>query len=259
MKLLAQKLSGIFSLSNYESRVFLALSSFDKANISQISKASGIARTAVYPSIGSLLEKGLVSAVLAGSRKHYKALNPQQLQAIFEWKKRDLTSLITELTANTPISDEPLEVLYFPGKKGLNSAAEVFLADTKMKLWRTFENSVVNQPALEFYQLQDYIDRRVKKGVTARVIMTLNLMYPFLRERLSKDEDELRHTVLVPEKSFPFKVVIGINERSVLILSGEEIIFGAVIKNAQIAQTLNTIHEMIWTRYKNEPKDGHSL
>lgn len=251
MKLLAQKLSGIFNLTSYESQVFMALATFDKANISQISRTSGITRTAIYPPLNSLLDKGLISIDLAGSRKYYKALSPQQLESIFEWKKRDLTFLINELTKNVPTGAEQLEVLYFPGKNGLNSAAEVFLKETKGKTWRTFENSVVNQPALEFYQLQDYIDRRVKKGITAKVVMTLNLMYPFLKERLDKDKEELRETVLVPEKSFPFKVVIGINENSVLILSGEEVIFGVVIKNTQIAQTLSTIHEMIWTRYKN--------
>lgn len=251
MKILSQKLANIFNLTTYEARIFIALSGFEKANISQIAHASGIARTAVYPSIKSLLDKGLISIVLMGSRKHYKSLSPQQLQSIFEWKKRDLSSLVTELAKKMPATNEQLEILYFQGKNGLNTAAEVFLKDTDTKLWRTFENSVVNQPALEFYQLEDYINRRVKKGITAKVIITLNMMYPFLRERLNKDKEELRETILVPEKTFPFKVVIGINEKSVLILSGEEVIFGAVIKNIQIAQTLATIHEMIWSIYKD--------
>ncbi len=252
MKLLSQKLASVFNLSTYESRVFMALATFEKANISQIARASGIARTAVYPSIKSLLEKGLISSVLSGGRKHYKALSPNELTSVFEWKKRDLSFLVTELAKSMPETAEQLEVLYFPGKNGLNTAAEIFLKNTKSKSWRTFENSVVNQPSLEFYQLEDFISRRVKKGITAKVIMTLNMMYPFLRERLDKDKEELRQTILVPEKDFPFKVVIGINENSTLILSGEEVIFGAVIKNAQIAQTLSTIHEMVWARYKDQ-------
>ncbi len=250
MKMLSEKLAGIFNLSPYEARVFMALSSFEKANISQVARASSIARTAVYPAIKSLLAKGLISSVLTGGRKHYKALDPHQLESVFEWKKRDLSFLITELSKHVPETNEQFEVLFYPGKNGLNTAAETFLKATKSKMWRTFENSVVNQPALEFYQLEDFINRRVNKGIKAKVIMTLNMMYPFLRERLSKDYEELRETILVPEKNFPFRVVIAINEDSTVILSGEDVIFGAVIKNVQIAQTLSTIHEMIWTRYK---------
>ncbi len=250
MKLLSQKLANIFNLSTYEARTFMALSGFEKANISQIARASGIARTAVYPSIKSLLAKGLISTVLTGHRKYYKALSPEELTSVFEWKKRDLSFLVTELSKSLPETAEQLEVLYYPGKNGLNTAAEVFLKNTKSGLWRTFENSVVNQPSLEFYQLEDFIDRRVKRGIKAKVVMTLNMMYPFLRERLDKDKEELRETILVPEKNFPFKVVIGISENSTLILSGEEVVFGVVINNAQIARTLATIHEMIWTRYK---------
>ncbi len=251
MKALTQKLSSVFNLSTYEAKVFMALSGFEKAHISQIARASSIARTAVYPSVKSLLEKGLISVVLAGGRKHYKALTPPQLQSMFEWKKRDMAFVVGELIKNVPASEEQMEFLYFPGRNGLNTAAEVFLRDSKGMMWRTFENSVVNQPALEFYQLEDYIDRRVKKGIHGKVIMTLNMMYPFLKERLDRDKEELRETILVPDKLFPFKVVVGINEDSVLLLSGEEFVFGAVIKNTQFAQTLATLHEMIWTRYKN--------
>ena len=93
MKMLSEKLAGIFNLSPYEARVFMALSSFEKANISQVARASSIARTAVYPAIKSLLAKGLISSVLTGGRKHYKALDPHQLESVFEWKKRDLSFL----------------------------------------------------------------------------------------------------------------------------------------------------------------------
>lgn len=250
MKLLYQKLSDIFGLSAYEAKVFLALCQFEKANISQISKASSIPRTAVYPSINSLLKKGLISIDILGKRKYYRALSPSQLEAIFEWKKRDLSSIITELSRNVPLNGDSIQVSYFPGKMGLNSAAETFLNSSKGKLWRTFESATVNQPALEFYQLQDYINRRVKKGIKAKVVMTINIMYPFLKERLNHDKEELRETLLISEKNFPLKVVIGINEDSILILSGEDVVFGAVIKNPQFAQTLSVIHEMVWERNK---------
>jgi sugar-specific transcriptional regulator TrmB len=250
MKMLSKKLAGIFNLTAYEARVFMALSQFDNANISEISRASAIPRTAIYASIKNLLEKGLISQVVLGKRKQYKALTPEELQSIFEWKKRDLSFVVAELSKKMTTSDEQFEVLFFPGKNGLNSTAEVFLKNSTSKIWRTFENSVVNQPSLEFYQLEDYIDRRVEKGIKAKVILTLNMMYPFLKERLSKDQKELRETILVPEKDFPFKVVIAIDDTSVMILSGEDHVFGAIIKNAAIAQTLGTIHEMIWNRYK---------
>jgi hypothetical protein len=170
---------------------------------------------------------------------------------MFHRKKIDLSFLINELSSRYSDNNQKMEVLYFPGKNGLNSAAESFLKNTKTKLWKTFESSVVNQPALEFYQLEDYILRRVERDIHCKVIMTINIMYPFLRERLNKDNDEKRETILISEKTFPFPTVIGINEDSVLILSGEGTIFGALIKNVQFARTLSTIHDLIWGRYRD--------
>lgn len=252
MKSVQQKFANVFGLTAYESKIFLSLSTLEKGNVSQIALTASIPRTAVYPSIRSLLEKGLVSVDVVGKRKYYRALPPTELEALFEWKRRDLASVLEQISRVGADGEEPFQVLYFPGKMGLNSAAEIFLSKTKSKLWRTFETATVNQPALDFYQLQSYIDRRVARHIKAKVIITMNMMYPFLSERLIHDKEELRETVLIPEKAFPLKTVIGINEDSILVLSGENQVFGAYVKNVQLAEALATIHEMVWTRYKVE-------
>ena len=255
MKSVQQKFANAFGLTTYASRIFLALSTLEKGNVSQIAMAASVPRTAVYPSIRSLLEKGLISVDIIGKRKYYRALPPTELETLFEWKKRDLTSVLEQISTAGADNGEPFQILYFPGKLGLNSAAEVFLSRTKTKLWRTFETATTNQPTLDFYQLQSYIDRRVAKRIKAKVIITMNMMHPFLNERLNNDKEELRESVLIPEKFFPLKTVVGINEDSILVLSGENHIFGAYVKNAQLAQAMATIHEMVWTRYKGE-KNG---
>jgi sugar-specific transcriptional regulator TrmB len=252
MKSTHQKLSDIFGLSHYEARVFVALSGYDKANITQIAKTSDIRRTAIYPSIKNLLAKGLISIVNSGKRKYYKAVPSDTLTSLFEMKKGELGAVVQELANIVPASAEPLQMMYFPGKNGMNTASEIFLKDTKSKLWRTFENAAVNHPTLDFYQFEDYINRRVKKGIKARVIVTLGLLYPWLKERMEKNKEELRETLLVSGKIFSFGVVLGINEDSVLVLSADDITFGAIIKSAAIARTLATLHDMLWLQYKGE-------
>lgn len=251
MRNLVDKLVDIFNLSEYEARVYVTLCGFDCANISQIAQVSEIARTAIYPSLSSLLNKGFVFRTIQGKRKYYKALSPDQLEAVFDRKKSNLKFLIEGLSPKRPLGHDNFSVYYFPGQNGLHSAAELFLKDTTTKTWWTFESGTVNHPTLEFHQFEDFIKRRAEKGIFAKVILAINILYPWLTERINKNKEEFREILLVPEKKFPFEVVLGINEDSVLVLSGEKNSFGAVIKNVNLARTFKVIHSMIWSYYKN--------
>lgn len=251
MKSVTQKLADIFNLSIYEAKIYTATLGFDRANVSQIARASDIPRTAVYPALKSLINKGLIFQAVWGKRKYYKALPPSNLKRIFDWQKTDLSFVIAKLATKTPTVGENLEVSYFPGENGVRRASDLFLENTKSKLWRTFENAAFNQSVLERQHFERYINERVKKGIRARVILAIDAMSPWLEERVEKSKEELHEIIFIPAKKSSFRVIIGINEDSLLILSLEDVIFGAVIKNVQFAETFATIHDLIWTRYKN--------
>ena len=71
-------------LTEPEARLYLAALQYQKANVTQLAKAANIPRTALYQPLEKLVERGMLSVVTVGKRKHYSALDPQQLHRILE-------------------------------------------------------------------------------------------------------------------------------------------------------------------------------
>jgi len=85
-----------FGLTENEAQVYLILLRLGSATASEITQKSGIHRINVYDILERMQEKGLVSYVMIGKRKHYEAADPKRILEIEEERKKDIQSIIPD-------------------------------------------------------------------------------------------------------------------------------------------------------------------
>jgi sugar-specific transcriptional regulator TrmB len=84
-------------LNKNEISIYLFLLNNWNANISEISKYTGINRPAIYSTIPNMIESWLLIEILKWKRKHYSAQNPKILKTYLEKIEQDFNYIYTEL------------------------------------------------------------------------------------------------------------------------------------------------------------------
>lgn len=243
-------LTQALNLSSYETKIYLAGLNFEQATLTDLAKRAGVPRTAAYPPLQSLLKKGLVSAIKIKKRIYYRSLSPQRLPYLLEQNKitleRAIDTLMQEITA--PSGD--FSVQYFSGAKGVQVAGEIFLNESKGKLWRTFEHPGHVLKQFGEASFDSFNKKRVAKRIFGRVIMTTDDESRWLKERLEKNKEELREVALVSPSAYPIEASVAIANDMILMFTVKGDIFATLIKNDVLARTFTSIHDMVWDRYR---------
>src|SRR3989344_1463238 len=137
----AKRLAYVFNLSDYESRLYFAALDEPDATISALSARARIPRTAVYPPLKQLITKGFISSLpTKGKRTLYRAVDPKHLENIFERRRTDLKEIVKQFSDSFGGSSGETWGRYFEGREGIPPAGDIFLHETKVTLWKTFEN-----------------------------------------------------------------------------------------------------------------------
>lgn len=243
-------LAQALNLSSYEAKMYLAGLNFGEATLTDLAKRAGVPRTAGYPPLQALLHKGLVSAIKIKKRVYYRSLPPQRLPYILEQNKVTLERAIDTLAQEITAPHGVFSVQYFAGIKGVHMAAEIFLNESKGKLWRTFEHPENVLKQFDEASFDSFNKRRIAKGIFGRVIMNADNESRWLTERLEKNKEELREVVQVSAEAYPVEASMAIADDMILMFTAKGDIFATLIKNNLLAKTFASIHDMVWDRYK---------
>jgi len=145
------------------------------------------------------------------------------------------------------IGDRP-KVMFYEGKEGLQKVYEDTLTSHEEILAYASVEDI--QPTLPHY-FPEYYKRRAKKGITIRAIFPES---PEARERAILDKEEIRESLLVPNKKFGFHPEINIYDDKVMIASWREKL-GIIIKSTEIADAMKKIYELSWAEAKRLDKE----
>jgi len=244
-----EKLKRVFNLNTYEAKIYLAALNFESANLSDLAKTANLPRTAAYQPIQNLISQGFLSITKIGKRKYYQALSPKDLHYILDRKNVTLDEIISDLSKNISAPDKKLDIRYYSGVEGVQVASDIFLENAKTKLGKSFENveSTIVQHGER--QLAASIKRRVSKGIKGRMIVSSTPDSTALKEVLKKDAEELRKSVIVSPNIYPIKASFAVLDDMVMIFTTKENPFAVLIKNKEVAESLNSIHDMVWDRF----------
>lgn len=164
-------------LSDTEARVYQALLELGVANVTEITKLSGVTRTLGYHTLQKLQIELLVDEVKTERKiKYYKARHPQQLvqyvarkQRSWERRQKEVEQLLPSLTRIYACTDKP-SIRVQEGLDGLISLYEEKLQS---------KQEIVSILDVESWQIQDelwdwvvsYSQRRLRLGITERMLL----------------------------------------------------------------------------------------
>lgn len=241
-------------LSDNETKVYLALLELGSATVQQIAQKAEVNRPTTYVQLESLMKDGLVTSFEKSpnnkkrkTKTYFRAEDPEYLQKLIgrerhqvDERERELASILPELGRLFATSGERPRVRFFDGIEGLKTMDEEFL-----KVKNKMIEGVTSLDDVEkvFPPPSDnYTERRIKKGIRTRGIYTSS------RGPVLKDTDPkmLREARFVPPDKFPFSCDITVYDDSVAIASLREKIFGVVIENKEIANSIRSLISIAW-------------
>ena len=244
-----EQLKRVFNLSSYEAKIYLAALNFESASLSDLAKTANLPRTAAYQPMQNLVKQGFLSITKIGKRKYYQALSPKDLHFIIDRKNITLDEIVSDLSKNISAPEKKLDIRYYSGLEGVQIAADIWLENAKTKLGKTFENVETTIAQHGRAQMSAYINKRVQKNIKGRMIVASTIDSPEIKEILKSDPEQLRKSVVVSPKTYPIKASIAVLDDIVLIFTTKENPFAILIKNKEVADTMESIHDMVWDRY----------
>lgn len=239
-------------LTPTEAQVYLALLQNGALGASAIAAATGLARTAVYPSVGSLVDKGLVDAG-EGYGSRFSAVPAEQaLPHLLEHDKEallqrerlthELVERISSLEEREEAApDEIIQVIRSP-----RAVAERF---ERLELEAERQIDIFTKPPFFMRAGNPALEKALRRGVQARSLYDKAavddpVVEPHLARWITYGEEARIYDGQLPHK-------LAIFDRQVvlmpLIRPGEQT-KTLLIRHPQLAQSLSLAFEYVWER-----------
>jgi len=160
-----------------------------------------------------------------------------------------LRDIVEHFSSSITNGSGEIWVRYFEGRAAFDTANEIFLREAKAKIWKTFENPAYTGRFIGSRQFENYLERRVAKGIHARVITPAREHTPWIKEVMANKEKWLLDIRIVSPDTYPIEATIAISGPWVLAESLIQKPFAILVKNEPLARTIESIHDMVWDRY----------
>ena len=108
-------------LTSAETKVYLALLELGESKTGRIIDKSKLQSSTVYHSLGSLVEKGLVSYILKGKTKYFQAESPETFIDFLDEKKKRFKKILPDLKKREKLSKRKLKAEVYEGMKGMKA------------------------------------------------------------------------------------------------------------------------------------------
>jgi sugar-specific transcriptional regulator TrmB len=230
-----------FGLSGRKADVYLAALELGSSPVIEIAKKAQIKRTTCYDILQDLISEGLVSETAKGKKRLFVGEDPQKIQRDLKRKEQIFSDILPELQSVYNVKGGKPKIRFYEGKAGL---AEVYEDTLK------YSGEILAFASYDVVKVlgknwtDDYIARRVKKGIAYRALIPNTPQV--VSEFISKDPQQKRVSKLIDPKKYPFSIEINIygHQKVALISSKEET--GIIIEGFEIHNTFKLIFELAW-------------
>jgi sugar-specific transcriptional regulator TrmB len=234
-------------ISQKEVSVYLYLLSVESALPMEIAKETHLKRSTVYLILELLKEKGLVREVERGKRSAYISEDPERIRFLLEKLKlqtessiKSLNIIIPQLKATLRKEGEPPLIRFFEGERAVQVSMEELVGNPKFRRelnYDAFSLELVYK-LFQHKNLRKYIDLRTRQN------NYFKLLYTSDEGELSKAEVHGQEAIKIDQKEFPITCDISIFEDEVRFHMLGKPIYGILIKNQELAQTLISIFKL---------------
>ncbi len=239
-------------LSEKEARVYLAALELGKTTAEKLATAAKVNRSTTYVQIEALMKMGLMSTYEEGKKTYFAPESPTYLKKILEAKRqeigakeKDLSALLPELTHLFEGAGERPVVRFYSGKEGIVTMREQILDTAKDKNILVMYSYDAMAAVFDEKEREAYSDRRKAKGIAARIIYN-SASGPFCGRFGRTDRRHVSEQVLKVTND------IAIYDDKVAIANLRGTLFGVLIENKQIADSMRSMFEFMWGCIKPE-------
>lgn len=224
-------------LTKTEITVYLTLLEINTGSASEIAERAKCYKKNVYDALERLVKKGLVSYAKVEHRRVYNAASPEKLLEFLEVKKREIQSILPQLSAiyhSPPVHEEMLFV--FKGKNGVKSIFEDIIK-SKVNYDKLGPEGKFKE--LFPYYYNQYQDKKRENNITCRVICSFNE-----RESAVLTETFGEIKFLSGEFLNPATTIIYSHKVAIVIWKEEPI--GVLMNSKEVADSYRYYFELLW-------------
>lgn len=225
------------------------------STIADIAAGVDLPRSTIHLGVESLIERGVLGVVLSGKRRTVYIENPEKMRKFLEHEQLRTKKKLSELDLLMPelrsfftlrSDTEKIDIEQLSGEDGF---VEVF--------YRSLDQSK-NGEVLRFSgeaekftvardRLKDYRDLRMKKNITARLLMTDS---PQTEMEKQEAKTKFREVRSLPRAIFNPNVNISLWTNHVAITIWDSGLHSVIITNASIADFMRMMFELAWAQAK---------
>jgi sugar-specific transcriptional regulator TrmB len=116
-------------LTQSEAKVYLALLELGPSLAGAVIKKTGLHRATTYQILQRLIEKGLVSSIVVGKKRHFEAAEPKRLYDVLKQHEEALKEILPSLIAKREAAKEKQTVTVFQGANGIRSVMDTMMEE----------------------------------------------------------------------------------------------------------------------------------
>ena len=224
--------------TNAEIKVYLALLELGSSSVGHIIDKTQLQSSVVHSTLNKLIEKGFISFVKQGQRKHYQAANPKHISEYIDTKKQEFEKLLPELLKKQQLAKQISEITTFKGIKGIKELLYE-LVEAEGKEHHTFGSSK-NSLMMGDTFWHNYHKKRSSKGIKAKLLFNESLKKWALENKYPKTEYKF-----TKEGFEPLTETI-IREDKIGIIIWTEKPIGILINNQIAAESYDKFWKVMW-------------
>lgn len=229
-------------LTNAEIKVYLALLELGATTAGPIIEKSQLQSSVVHTTLNKLLERGLISFVKQGQRKHYQAANPRHIVDYIAEKKDRFEQLLPQLLIRQDLAAQKSEIVSFKGIKGVKELLYELL-EAGGSEHHTFGSSAKSLMLGDSWWV-NYHKKRAEKGISAKLLFNESLASWKAESKYPKSE--VRYTKAGFE---PLTETIIRNDKIGILIWADKP-FGTLIESKEAAQSYEAFFQMLWDNAK---------
>ncbi|MDR3203126.1 MAG: hypothetical protein LBV23_00040 [Deltaproteobacteria bacterium] len=224
--------------------LYLAVLKSGGQTASQLASTTGLNRSNVYALMDQLVAKNMVSIDFLGSKRRYKACDPEIINRLIEDRLKSIKRIMPELKALYGSGPANPRISYYEGQAASTTVFDE-LINIKGNSYRYF-GSLDAQLAVESHEsARQAIKTRLQKGIKSRSIRTRDADMdddPIFMA----SEQYLREVRYFPKIIPPHSPDLYIYDQKVAILVAGGERFALIIESLELSTLMGVIWDMIW-------------
>ncbi len=230
-------------LSDKEAKAYISALKLGKATASDIAKRADIKRSTMYGVLDELIKKGLVSYSQKGTKRFFKAQDPQAILEMIENNKRSFENILPNLSQVHIEHAQKPSVQFFEGREGIKRIYEDTLTCKYKKIYQVVKvNDFIKFPGGEFSK--EYIKKRTMKGIVA---YALHPQKDDIRNKFyGENSSEFKRVVKYVDEDIFHMSMTMIYDYKVAVISTEKEGFGFIIESKEFSKTMQGYFDYMW-------------